>query len=108
WSPSDPSGSERLLREQLPLAEKLTGRDRSHLIELHICIARAEIAQEKISEARLSLVAAERLLDEHRTSYRVSSRIKWLIESGRLHILEKTPSQARSRFAEAWTLSTNT
>jgi tetratricopeptide (TPR) repeat protein len=107
WKPSDPGESERLFREMLPVAEQLTGQDRCHLIELHICIARSEMAQKKISEAHLSLATAERLLDEHRASYRMSSRIKWLLEAGRLHILEKTPSQARSRFAEAWTLSIN-
>ncbi|MBI3544059.1 MAG: tetratricopeptide repeat protein [Deltaproteobacteria bacterium] len=33
--------------------------------------------------------------------------IQRLLEEGRAHIQEKTPSQARSRFAEAWTLATS-
>lgn len=107
WIPTDPSASESSFRKLLPFAEGLTGRDCCCLIELHIYIARSEIAQEKVSEARASLAAVERLLDEHREYCQVSSRIKWLVETGRLHILEKTPSQARNRFAEAWTLSIN-
>lgn len=34
-----------------------------------------------------------------------ASTIRRLLEEGRLHIREKTPSQARSRFVEAWTLA---
>jgi len=107
WSPVDPAGSEAAFRALMSDAEKLVGRDRCHLIELHCLIGRSEALQNKFSEARASLERAEALLEEEQAAYRVSARIRWLIEKGRLHILEKTPSQATRLFSEAWSLSIN-
>jgi tetratricopeptide (TPR) repeat protein len=50
---------------------------------------------------------AERLLKENSATYRVSARIRWLVEISRVHILERTPSQARAPLSEAWTLAIN-
>lgn len=107
WNPADPAGSEAVFRAFLTEAQQLTGRDRSYLIELYSLIGRAEALQEKYSEARTSFDAAEAYLREKEAVFQVSARIRWLIEKGRLHILEKTPSQAKVFFSEAWTLSIN-
>ena len=91
----------------MPGTEQLRGRDRCRLIELHTYIARCETAQEKFAEARSSLENAERLLGEQEAAYPVASRIRWLVEMGRLQTFERTPSQARAHFVEAWTLAIN-
>lgn len=107
WNPEDVVASETALRALLPETKKLTGKDRCYLIELYCLIARSEAIQGKLSQARLSLDQAEALLEEQQALYRVSARIRWLIEKGRFYILDKTPSQARGHFSEAWTLAIN-
>lgn len=107
WNPADVVGSEVAYRALLPEGQKLTGRDRCYLIDLYSLIGRSQALQEKYADARLSLDAAEALLEEEQAVYPVSARIRWLIEKGRLHILAKTPSQAKGYFSEAWTLSIN-
>lgn len=105
WNPADVVGSEAAYRALLPEGQNLTGGDRGYLIELHSLVGRCEALQEKLAEARSSLDAAEGLLQEKQAVYPVSVRIRWLIEKGRLHILAKTPSQAKGFFSEAWDLS---
>jgi tetratricopeptide (TPR) repeat protein len=107
WNPVDPGGSEAALLALLPKAEALAGADRAHLIELLVQLARSQTAQKKTIEARLNLNAAEKLLNEAGAIFPVAIKIKWLQESGRLFILEKTPSQARLVFVEALTLAEN-
>jgi tetratricopeptide (TPR) repeat protein len=107
WNPADVAASEAAYRALLLEGQKLTGRERSYLIELYSLIARTEAYQEKYAEARSTLEAAEVLLEEQQSFYLVSAKIRWLIEYGRLHILAKTPSQAKKFFSEAWTLSIN-
>ena len=63
--------------------------------------------QRKFADARGLLSEAEALLAREEVVHPVSVRIRWQLERGRLHVLEKTPSQARNLFAEAWTLATN-
>jgi tetratricopeptide (TPR) repeat protein len=107
WSPADIAASEANYRALLLDGQKLTGRERSYLIELYSLIARAEAYQEKFTEARDTLEIAETILEEEQSCYLVTAKIRWLIESGRLYILAKTPSPAKKYFSEAWTLSIN-
>lgn len=106
WNPQDPAGSEARLRSLLDDAQALTGRDQGYRIELHAFIGRAGAQQGRFAEARASLKCAEELLGPEAT-YRVSAKIRWLLEAGRLEIAMKTPSQARALFSEAWTLAIN-
>ena len=105
WKPLDPHSSEIEYQSILPDAEKLTGETRGYLIELLSLIARSEVFQDKLTQARASLSAAERVLQDKAINFAVTSRLRWLLEMGRLYISEKTPSQARILFAEAWTLA---
>jgi tetratricopeptide (TPR) repeat protein len=107
WNPKDPSVSEAEFRAMLPYATQLEGRGKSLLIELKALLARALGAQNKFGEARASLDEAAALLEQPEAAPGVAAKIRWLMERGRLHILEKTPSQARALFAEAWTLAVN-
>ena len=107
WNPLDGAASEAAFRELLPAASHLTGKDRCFLIEVLTQIGRAQAVQRKFSESRSTLEEAEKLLKEQEAIYRVSAKIRWLLERGRLFIFEKEPSQARIAFAEAWTLAVN-
>lgn len=107
WNPLDAPASEAAFRALIPEAAALTGADLSYLIELKALVARAQAVQEQYDDARATLKEAEELLEQQRGAYRASAKIRWLLERGRVHILEKTPSQARPLFVEAWTLATN-
>lgn len=107
WNPADVGGSEAAYRALLPEVLRLSGRDRCYLIDLYSLIGRSEAFQEKYVEARSSLDAAEAILDGQEAAYPLSARIRWLIEKGRLHVLSKTPSQAKRFLSEAWTSSIN-
>src|SRR6478736_2864000 len=101
----DPASSEAKFRELLPNAQLLMANDRSYLCELLSLIARAEALQTKYPEARATLAEAERVLSASQANECVTARIRWLLERGRLYVLEKTPSQARNLLAQAWTLA---
>lgn len=105
WNPADPASSEAALKSLLAEAQSSDGGERDPLIELYSLIARAESFQGKLGPARASLGKAQQLLEEQKDASKVSVRIRWLIEMGRLQILEKTPSQARALFSEAWNLA---
>ena len=111
WNPADIPGSEVAFRTLLEDTQKLATPDHSHLVELLALLARSEALQQKFQAARSSLEKAERLLKQEQptqaTSIWISMKIRWLIEKGRLQVLEKTPSQARTYFSEAWTLAIN-
>jgi tetratricopeptide (TPR) repeat protein len=107
WSLKDPQGSESVLLALLLETPQLPEKDRYYLVELHCLIGRSQALQGKYSHAHTSLNQAEELLKEQTSAFPMSAQIRWLIERGRLHILEKTPSQARRLFSEAWTLAFN-
>jgi tetratricopeptide (TPR) repeat protein len=107
WNTADVPASEAAFNALLPIAQRLMGRDRSQLIELVCLIARSRAIQGNFSGARQSLGQADHFLEEQESLYEVSAKIRYLIEKGRLHILEKTPSQAKVLFAEAWNLAVN-
>lgn len=86
--------------------ETKNNSDPSHQIQLLSQIARAQGLQKKIELAKQTLSKAQALLIEPTHSVQVISKIRYLIENGRIFILEKTPSQARPLFIEAWTLAT--
>lgn len=101
WNPADAAASEAAFRALLDEAQKLTDREPDSLIELLCWLGRSEACQKKFIQARGSLEKAEKLLNEEQANHPRSARIRWLLEKGRLHILEKTPSQARGFFSEA-------
>ncbi|MGK5083273.1 hypothetical protein WDW37_08195 [Bdellovibrionota bacterium FG-1] len=107
WNLAEPQVAEASYRGLLAAAESLSGPDRGYLVDLYTQIARAEAAQGKALEAHFSLEKAQHLLEEQETDYRVSVKIRWLLETGRLNVLERTPSQARPHFVQAWTLAIN-
>ena len=108
WDPLDPAASEARFRALMPDRQSLTGKEQSYVIELLALVARAEALQGKYAEAHVSLKAAEQLLSKDgQATIPAEARLRWLLESGRIHVLEKTPSQARSLLAEAWTLATS-
>lgn len=107
WNPADPARAEAAFRALLPAALELDEKNRFLLVELLTQIARAEGAQSKIPEARKTLDEAEKILNTEGAAYRVSAKIRWLLEQGRLFIAEKTPSRARVLFSQAWTLAVN-
>ena len=73
-------------------------------IELKTLLARSLSLQGKLSEARASLDGAKNRLppgDDHALDV-APVWILWLIEKGRLCVLEKTPSQAPRFLQDAW------
>lgn len=107
WDPANVLASEAAFQTLLPDAQNLKGKNRSFLIELYSLIGRSEAFLDKFSLARASLKKAEDLLNEDLAVYQVFAKIRWLIERGRLYVLEKTPSQAKGLFSEAWNLAIN-
>ena len=107
WNPGDALASENAFQAQLPATLDLAGKNLALRIELLIQLARSQTVQRKLTEARKSLDEAENLIARQETGYPVSVKIRWLLEKGRLHCFEKTPSQARIALAEAWTLAAN-
>jgi tetratricopeptide (TPR) repeat protein len=107
WNPLNLPASEAALRARFLATSGQPDSDRSSNIEILSLIARAESAQNRLAEAKVTLQQAQKLLSQEETPHRVSAKIRWLLESGRISILEKTPSQARIAFAEAFTLASN-
>jgi len=105
WDSLNLAATEAKFRDLLPDAQRLMGTDRVYLIELLTLIARAEALLSKIPEALETLKIAEKFLSNQEVVYPVSAKIRWLLERGRIYILQKTPSQARLLFAEALNLA---
>ena len=105
WNPLDAVASEVAFRALLLSTEELAECDRYGSIEILAWIARAEAVQGKFSESRTTLEQGEKLLQEPEAVYAVSVKIRWLLERGRLYVLEKTPSRAQNLFSAAWTLA---
>jgi len=102
WDDQDPQGSEARFRDLLAAVRGSEDLDTSYEIELLALIARAQGAQSHLDAAHVSLDEADRLLS---TEPRIAppARIRLALEKGRLHILDRIPSQARAHVAEAWT-----
>ena len=89
--------------------ESPSGNAENGTIERLIHHSRELALQGKFSEAHATLSEAEQLLqnqpDVDSGTPRGLVRIHWLLEKGRVYVLERTPSQARALFSEAWTLA---
>lgn len=107
WFSQGPSTLETIFQSRLAELEDLEDSNPASRAELLTQIARAEAIQGKISEAKVTLEVASKTLSEMVLIAPVTTRIRLLLEEGRLLILQKTPSQARTRFATAWTLAVN-
>jgi tetratricopeptide (TPR) repeat protein len=106
WNPLNLPASEAALRARFLATSGQPNSDTSANIEVLSLIARAESAQNRLSEAKATLLQAQNLLAQEKP-HRISAKIRWLLECGRISILEKTPSQARIAFSEAFTLASN-
>ena len=91
--------------QALLLAFQSPDADRTQHIELLTQLARVQGLQSKFTEATQSIGEAARLLADTSAPFKIAAKIRYLLEAGRLHVLEKTPSQARPMFFEAWTLA---
>lgn len=105
WQPKNLVQSENIFRAKLAELKDSGKDDREFRIELLAQIARAEAAQGKFPEAISGLEEAKRLLDETAPNVPISAQIRILLEEGRILTLQRTPSQARTRFAKAWELA---
>jgi tetratricopeptide (TPR) repeat protein len=102
-----PEETERRLLELAQIAKAATPRDPSYCIEVLAQIARMQGLQNKLPEAKNTLKESEEFLIEAEDTCRAAAKIRYFLENGRLCILDKTPSQARPLFIEAWTLANN-
>lgn len=88
--------------EKLKAAEK---PDCSLIIETLTQVARAQALQDRFLQAEASLAEAEGLLEKHVSNYHVRARIRFLLEKGRISVMQKTPAKAFPLFSEAWALA---
>lgn len=105
WDPLDPIFSEEKYRLYL---HQLQSRDAGNIgaqIEIWCLIARSQAEQKNLTAARLSLKEGEKLLLENPGLATGTAKIRWLLESGRLNVLQKNPTHARAFLAEAWQLA---
>lgn len=105
WNPQNAVASETAFRGLLPYAKERSATDSTFYIEVLTQIARAEAAQGKLDDAGTTLASAEKLLLAEKPAFQTAAKIRWQLERGRLYILQKTPSQARALFGQAWALA---
>jgi tetratricopeptide (TPR) repeat protein len=103
----NPEETERKYQNLLAAHPEASASTHSTRIELLTQLARVQGLQGKLPEAAKSLEAAQALLNDANETYHAAAKIRFLLESGRLFILNRTPSQARPMFFEAWTLASN-
>jgi len=101
----DAAGSEQAFQALLPAAQQEVEDDPARVVQLLTWITRCQGARGDLASAKASLIAAQTLLEARAEDCSVNVRIAYLLEKGRLCVLEKTPSQARAMFVEAWTLA---
>ncbi|MBC7692718.1 MAG: hypothetical protein H7222_13230 [Methylotenera sp.] len=107
WNPANVAESENRYQEMLAESDRMIGADRSFYIEVLTQLARAQSVQGNLPAAKVTLKKAETLLGDPEMTFRVGAKIRFLLEMGRFQVLEKTPSQARAHFLQAWTLASN-
>ncbi len=107
WHPKDPALSEKHFRTMLAELKDPAGANSVVRIDLLLQIARAEVLQGKLPEAIATLEAVTQYLEVNPSEVPVRTRIRLLLEEGRILTLQRTPSQARTRFAKAWELAVN-
>jgi len=106
WDPLDPMLSEEKFRQYLQQSQSQNAENWDQQAELWCLIARAQSEQKNLSESRTSLKEAERLLTEKENLKDSPAKIRWLLECGRLSLLQKSPMHARSFLSDAWKLCT--
>ena len=98
-----PEETESRTRVALEQLKSSSAFDRSEEIKLMLQLVRALGLQGKLPEAKIALAEVETLLKG--SDYPVSEKIGFLLEQGRLAVLNKTPSQALPLFSQAWELA---
>ena len=98
WDYDHPGATERKFRELLPAA--LDSRDLSYLSQLLTQVARAEGLQRKFQEAHKTLDRVQKALDKTDDK----TRVRYLLERGRVFNSSGKPDDARPLFLEAFDL----
>jgi tetratricopeptide (TPR) repeat protein len=99
WDYDHPGATERKFRELLPAA--LDSLDLSYLSQLLTQIARAEGLQRKFQEAHKTLDRVQKALDKTDDK----TRVRYLLERGRVYNSSRRPEEARPLFQEALDLA---
>src|SRR5712691_3157533 len=98
WDYDHPGATERKFRELLPAA--LDSRDLPYLSQLLTQVARAEGLQRKFQEAHKTLDRVQKALDKTDDK----TRVRYLLERGRVFNSSGKPDDARPLFLEAFDL----
>jgi tetratricopeptide (TPR) repeat protein len=110
----DALGTEQRLKQLISEHSEALKTDHFLRIELLSQLARAQGMQNLFPQAKISLQEAETALHEAESTHQDKSetselftiaKIRYLLEHGRILVLEKTPSQARPLFLEAWSMA---
>ena len=101
WDYDDPSSTEAKFRELL--ARSQNSQHQSYHVQLLTQIARAEGLQRKFEEAHHTLNEAESLLD----AADARTRIRYLLERGRVFNSSGQLAKARPFFLQAWELASS-
>jgi tetratricopeptide (TPR) repeat protein len=99
WDYDHPGATERKFREHLPVA--LDSLDLSYLSQLLTQVARAEGLQRKFQEAHKTLDRVQKALDKTDDK----TRVRYLLERGRVYNSSRKPEEARPLFQEALDLA---
>jgi len=99
WDYTKPEATEKKFKELLPVAKR--SGDMSYYTQLLTQIARTQGLQRKFKEAHQTLDEAEKLLTEGLKT----SRVRYLLERGRVINSSGEPLQSKECFLKAWELS---
>ena len=99
WDYQNPKQTEIKFRELIPLAKE--SGDVSYYAQLLTQIARTEGLQRKFEDAHKTLDIIEPLL----TDELIVSRVRYLLERGRVYNSSNHPDRAKPLFSEAWKLA---
>ncbi len=96
WDYDNPAHTERKFRDLLPTAQ--SSEDTSYYGQLLTQIARTEGLQRKFDDAHRTLNLVQTLLDEANTT----TRIRYLLERGRVFNSSGRPADSKALFIQAW------
>src|SRR6267143_2538596 len=99
WDYDHPGATERKFRKLLPVA--LDSRDLPYLSQLLTQIARTEGLQRKFQDAHKTLDRVQKALDKTDDK----TRVRYLLERGRVYNSSRKPDEARPIFQEALDLA---
>ncbi len=103
WDYTDPAATEAKFRAILPPAE--ASGDRAYYAQLLTQVARAQGLQSKFGEANATLDAVERILNEDGADQPTLTRVRYLLERGRVLNSSERPAEARPLFEQAFELA---